>query len=87
MKSDEETIMEFRKDLEKWARDNDLLLTNIKGWTEDKIQWMALNDRKCCCRPKERACPCKEGLEEARTSKGGLCLCSVFTTKGCAPKH
>ena len=68
----------FMKVLEKWAKLNKLVITEVKGWTEPTIIWMALNDRKCHCVPKERKCPCKEGLEECRTMGDHECRCSVF---------
>ena len=76
---DERKVVEFRKELEEYAEANNLLITNIKGWTDGSIRWMALNDRKCHCVPDKRRCPCPEGLIEARTK--GKCRCSVMMGK------
>lgn len=76
---DERKVVEFRRELEEYAEANNLMITNIKGWTEGTIRWMALNDRKCHCVPDKRHCPCNEGLIEARTK--GKCRCSVYTSK------
>lgn len=77
MKIDEEIVREFRAHLESYAKEHGLLITSIKGWTEPKIRWMALNDRTCCC-DKTRKCPCETGLVEVRTEKDHMCKCSVF---------
>lgn len=68
----------FREELEVYAKNNNLSITNIKSWTENKISWMALNDKKCCCRPETRHCPCHEGLIEAKESTSKMCTCSIF---------
>jgi len=70
-------IKEFREELEIYAKTNNLTITDIKSWTENKISWMALNDRKCCCRPETRHCPCPEGLVEVKESTK-MCTCSIF---------
>ena len=70
------TISDFRNKLEVYAKEHHLRITNIKGWTDPKIEWMALNEEKCGCAPDKRICPCKEGLIEVE--KKGKCLCSVF---------
>lgn len=69
-------IDDFRKTLEEHAKKNNLSITNIKGWTNKKIEWMAVNENKCCCAPDKRVCPCEEGINEAAAN--GTCLCSVF---------
>lgn len=74
--SKEEIIMRFRRELEIYAGLNGLIISNVKGWTDHKIIWMALNERKCACSPDKRECPCKEGLDEVKSK--GQCLCSVF---------
>lgn len=70
------TIQSFRKYLEAYANEKGLKILDIKGWTNSKIEWMALNDRKCACKPDKRTCPCPEGLIEVE--KKGKCLCTVF---------
>ena len=70
------TIQSFRKYLEAYAKEKGLMILDVKGWTNSKIEWMALNDRKCACRPDKRICPCPEGLIEIE--KKGKCLCTVF---------
>lgn len=70
-------ILVFRQDIEMYANEHGLELTNIPGWTETKIKWMATNDRRCCCRPKDRICPCPEGLIEVERLQS-TCLCSIF---------
>ena len=45
------TIQSFRKYLEAYAKEKGLKILDVKGWTNSKIEWMALNDRKCACRP------------------------------------
>lgn len=75
--TDEEKIEAFRSMLEEHAEEHDLEITDIKGWTEPKIKWMALNDNKCCCSPMDRICPCDKGIVEARTDDH-MCLCSIF---------
>ncbi len=74
--AEDEMIKTFRERLNLHAKEYNLKITNIKGWTEPKIVWMALNDWKCGCAPDKRKCPCKEGLIEIE--KKGKCLCSVF---------
>ena len=75
---EEEKIKAFRLMLEEYAEEHGLEITSIKGWTEHKIQWMALNNNKCCCSPDDRICPCEEGLREAMTEQDHMCLCSIF---------
>lgn len=70
------TVKKFRDYLEAYAKENGIMILDIKGWTDGKIEWMALNERKCACRPDKRKCPCPEGLVEI--SKKGHCLCNVF---------
>lgn len=70
------TISSFRKYIEAYAKEKGLKILDVKGWTSSKIEWMALNDRKCACRPDKRVCPCIEGLIEIE--KKGKCLCTVF---------
>lgn len=73
-------VAEFRKELEKYAEEHDLVISNIKSWTEPKIEWMALNDRLCACvRDGSRHCPCSQGLIEAQTKN--VCTCSIFASK------
>lgn len=75
---EQKKVEEFTKELQEYAKKNDLTITNIKGWTKHKIEWMALNDRLCACvRDGSRHCPCIQGLEEATGSKG-ICTCSIF---------
>lgn len=78
--SEDILISDFRKRLELYAKEHNLRITNIKGWTEPKIVWMALNERKCGCAPDKRKCPCPEGLDEVKVK--GKCLCSVFERGG-----
>lgn len=74
---EQKKVDQFRARLEKFAKAKGFRITNIKGWTESSIRQMALDPKhKCCCRPDERICPCKEGVKEVETS--GECLCSVF---------
>lgn len=75
-KSEMNAIKRFREYIEAYAKEKNLKVLDIKGWTNGKIEWMALNDRKCACRPDKRTCPCQEGLVEI--SKKGHCLCNVF---------
>lgn len=75
--SEDNKVSEFRDILQKYADVNNLRIMNVKGWTNSKIKWMALNDRKCACAPDKRVCPCPEGLEEI--SRNGSCKCSVFS--------
>lgn len=70
------TIQSFKKYIEAYAKEKGLKILDVKGWTSSKIEWMALNDRKCACRPDKRICPCSEGLIEIE--KKGKCLCTVF---------
>jgi len=77
--TDEDKIKEFRDMLEQYTLENGLKINQIKGWTDGKIEWMALNDNKCCCRPKDRICPCPEGLVEIKTESDHQCLCSILT--------
>lgn len=77
---EENCIKLFREFLESYAKEKNLKILDIKGWTNNKIEWMALNGRKCGCKPDERVCPCEEGLKEVETK--GRCLCSVFGYKG-----
>ena len=72
----DDMIQEFKKDIEAYAEKQGLVINNIKGWTDSKIEWMALNDRKCACAPDKRHCPCPEGLKEVE--KNGTCKCSLF---------
>jgi len=72
----DQIIQDFRRDIETYAKNKGLIINNIKGWTENKIEWMALNDRKCACAPNKRHCPCPEGLKEVE--KNGTCKCSLF---------
>ncbi len=69
-------IQSFKKYIEAYAKEKGLKILDVKGWTNNKIEWMALNDRKCACRPDKRVCPCPEGLVEVE--KKGKCLCTVF---------
>lgn len=78
--SEDIMISDFKKRLELYAKEHGLKITNIKGWTESKIAWIALNDNKCGCAPDKRKCPCPEGLEEVK--RKGKCLCSVFERGG-----
>lgn len=80
VKDKDHLIDEFRKKLELYAKEKNIKITNIKGWTVHKIKWMALNEEKCCCAPDKRKCPCEEGLDEVMSK--GKCLCSVFEYKG-----
>jgi len=75
--SDSELIDEFRNDLLAHADKHGMKLTEINGWTEPKIQSMALNNRICCCDP-SRTCPCDIGVEEVNTESDHMCKCSVF---------
>lgn len=75
-KIERNTIQSFRKYIEAYAKEKGLKILDVKGWTNSKIEWMALNDRKCACRPDKRVCPCPEGLIEIE--KKGRCLCTVF---------
>lgn len=77
-----EKIIIFEGELQEYALKNNLEVTSIRGWTNPKIEWMALNERKCACRPDTRICPCSEGLIEARTKKNKMCTCSVFKCLG-----
>lgn len=65
----------FLSRLQKFAKKNNLTVEET-GWAIAKIEWMALNNNKCGCRPDERKCPCKQSLEE--TKNGKLCTCSVL---------
>lgn len=76
--TDDEKIEAFRSMLEGHAEAHNLKITDIKGWTESKIKWMALNDHKCCCSPNDRVCPCDQGIHEARNEQDHMCLCSIF---------
>lgn len=70
----------FKKDITKYAKENELEITSIAGWTESKIRWMACNDRLCACIPDgSRHCPCPQGLEEVKIK--GRCTCSLFASK------
>jgi len=73
---EQDTINKFREYLEAYAQEKGLKILKVKGWTDSKIEWMALNSRKCACRPDKRVCPCPEGLIEVE--KKGKCLCTVF---------
>lgn len=75
-KSELDKIKNFRECLQDYAKEKGIKILDVKGWTNGKIEWMALNDRKCACRPDKRVCPCKEGIDEI--SKKGHCLCNVF---------
>lgn len=70
------TIQSFRKYIDNYAKEKGLKILDVKGWSSAKIDWMALNGRKCACRPDKRICPCPEGLVEVE--KKGKCLCTVF---------
>ena len=74
--SERNTIQSFKKYIEAYAKEKGLKILDVKGWSNSKIEWMALNDRKCACRPDKRICPCPEGLIEIE--KKGKCLCTVF---------
>lgn len=78
--ADDEKIRRFRETLEKYAEKKGLKITKIPGWTDGKIEWMALNECKCCCDPENRHCPCKLGMEEIKNNvyKDNQCKCSVF---------
>lgn len=69
----------FRKDLQKYADKNGYQITSINGWTDKKIRWMAHNERKCCCAPDTRKCPCREGIAEIQHK--GKCKCSILERK------
>jgi len=73
---EQDTVNKFREYIEAYAQEKGLKILNVKGWTDSKIEWMALNGRKCACRPDKRVCPCPEGLVEVE--KKGHCLCNVF---------
>lgn len=73
---EQKIIDEFIIDIEKYAKEHKLIISNIKGWTKNKIEWMALNDRKCACDPGNRICPCQTGLDEINNK--GICKCSLF---------
>ncbi len=75
---EQKIIDEFRKVLEEYAQKNDIELHYTKGWSDNKIRKMALNNRICACDPK-RICPCKEGLIEINVT--GTCKCSIFGDK------
>lgn len=77
MSIDDTKINDFKRDLNIYALKNNLKLMDVKGWTDTKIKWMALHDRKCACAPDTRICPCPEGFDEAM--KKGNCKCSVFS--------
>lgn len=66
---------EFYKELQKYAKKHDLVISNIAGWTIPKIVQMANNNRQCAC-DSSRTCPCPQGLLEIE--KKGRCKCSVF---------
>lgn len=70
------TIQSFRKYIDNYAKEKGLKILDVKGWSSAKIDWMALNGRKCACRPDKRICPCPEGMVEIE--KKGKCLCTVF---------
>lgn len=76
LEESQKIVDEFRKDLEKYAKEHKLIISNIKGWTKNKVEWMALNGRKCACDPNNRVCPCPTGLIEI--SEKGRCKCSLF---------
>lgn len=73
---EQEAIDKFREYIGAYAKEKGLKILNVKGWTNGKIEWMALNGKKCACKPDERVCPCPEGLVEVE--KKGKCLCTVF---------
>lgn len=75
----QEVINAFVKDLEKYAKEHNLVLVETKGWSKNKIKWCALNDRKCPCAPKDRYCPCSQGLIEIKTR--GVCKCGLLGDK------
>ena len=71
-------VDDFIMELEKYAVENGILITNIEGWTLPKLKWMATHERRCCCAPATRKCPCKAGLYEIFNTPKRTCLCSVF---------
>ncbi len=72
-------INKFRSKLDKFANDNDLVIADVKGWTESKIRKMALDpEHRCACDPKHRTCPCDKCIDECNTESDHMCLCSVF---------
>lgn len=73
---DDDLVSDFMIDLKSYAEKHNLKIMNVKGWTNNKIKWMALNNRKCACAPDKRVCPCPEGLKEIEVI--GNCKCSVF---------
>lgn len=75
--SDAEKIEHFKNELNEWADKHGLAITKISGWTDKKIERMALNNHICCC-DKTRICPCEQGLKEIQTESDSMCLCSVF---------
>lgn len=74
---EQELINDFRIALLEHADKHNMRITDIKGWTESKIEWMALNNRTCCCDP-SRTCPCDTGVHEVNTESDHMCKCSVF---------
>lgn len=75
---EQKVVDEFKKVLEEHAKKNNLVLHYTKGWSDNKIHKMALNNRICACDSK-RICPCDKGLVEAKAK--GLCLCGIFGDK------
>jgi len=80
--SSKQLVADFRRELEEFAKANNLEITKIPGWTDEKLSQMALAERRCCCQPDKRRCPCKAGLAETRHNKDAMCLCSIFIRKG-----
>ncbi len=77
---DPEKVKKFRAVLEKFAEKNKLKITEIKSWTEPKIDQMAMDpEHRCCCDPKNRTCPCDKCVHEIEISVRNMCHCSVFT--------
>ncbi len=48
----------------------------INSASDEKIKWMALNNRRCFCAKDTRVCPCPESVDEIRVY--GKCKCSLF---------
>ncbi len=74
---EQKIVDEFKKVLEEHAKKNNLVLHFTKGWSDNKIHKMALNNRICACAP-DRTCPCVQGLAEINTR--GMCKCSIFVS-------
>ncbi|MDO9518208.1 MAG: hypothetical protein Q7J10_09210 [Methanosarcinaceae archaeon] len=73
-----EIINDFKETLNKHANEHGFKITETKGWTERKIESMALNNRICCCDP-SRTCPCEIGIKEVNKCPDHMCKCSIFT--------